>query len=91
VLVAVGTRRSTLGWSVLWQSAVPVTLGVGIAVATGVALGAVLLRILGSAVRISWFDVAALAGVGVVVVLAVTAASLPVLWRTMRPEGLRTE
>ena len=25
------------------------------------------------------------------VVLLVTAASLPVLWRTMRPEGLRTE
>ena len=76
---------------VLWQSAVPVALGIGIAVATGVALGAVLLRVLGSAVRISWFDVAALAGVGVAVVLAVTAASLPVLWRTMRPEGLRTE
>ena len=91
VLVAFGTRRSTLSWSVLWQSAVPVALGIGIAVATGVALGAVLLRVLGSAVRISWFDVAALAGVGVAVVLAVTAASLPVLWRTMRPEGLRTE
>ena len=27
VLVAFGTRRSTLGWSVLWQSAVPVALG----------------------------------------------------------------
>ena len=91
VLVAFGTRRSTLSWSLLWQSAVPVTLGIAIAVAAGVALGAVLLRILGSAVRISWFDVAALAGVGVVVVLVVTAASLPVLWRTMRPEGLRTE
>jgi hypothetical protein len=60
-------------------------------VTTGVALGAVLLRILGSAVTISWLDVATLAGVGVLVVLAVTSASLPVLWRTMRPEGLRTE
>ena len=91
VLVAFGTRRSTLSWSVLWQSAVPVALGIGIAVLTGIALGSVLLRILGSAVQISWTDVVALAGVGVIVVLLVTAASLPVLWRTMRPEGLRTE
>ena len=91
VLVAFGTRRSTLSWSVLWQSAVPVALGLGIAVATGIALGSVLLRILGATVQIAWADVAAMAGVGVVVVLLVTGASLPVLWRTMRPEGLRTE
>jgi hypothetical protein len=29
--------------------------------------------------------------VGAAVVLAVTAATLPLLWRTMRPEGLRWE
>ena len=69
VLVAFGTRRSTLSWSVLWQSALPVALGIGIAVATGIALGSVLLRILGTPVRVSWADVAAMAGVGVVVVL----------------------
>jgi hypothetical protein len=91
VLVAFGTRRSTLSWAVLWQSALPVALGIGIAATTGIALGSVLLRILGTPVRISWADVAAMAGVGVLVVLLVTAASLPVLWRTMRPEGLRTE
>ena len=91
VLVAFGTRRSTLSWSVLWQSALPVALGIGIAVTTGIALGSVLLRILGTPVQISWVDVAAMAGAGIVVVLLVTAASLPVLWRTMRPEGLRTE
>ncbi len=75
----------------LWQSAVPVALGIAIAVVTGIALGSVLLRILGTAVQVAWADVAAMAGVGVIVVLLVTAASLPVLWRTMRPEGLRTE
>ena len=32
VLVAFGTRRSTLSWSLLWQSAVPVALGLVIAV-----------------------------------------------------------
>jgi ABC-type lipoprotein release transport system permease subunit len=91
VLVAFGTRRSTLSWSVLWQSAVPIALGIGIAVLTGISLGAVLLGILDTGVRIAWGDVAAMAGVGLLVVLLVTAASLPVLWRTMRPEGLRTE
>ena len=29
VLVAFGTRRSTLSWSILWQSAVPVAFGLG--------------------------------------------------------------
>ena len=91
VLAAFGTRRSTLGWSVLWQSAVPVALGLGIAVLTGLALGALLLRTLDTAVHVGWVDVAGMAGVGAAVVLAVTAASLPVLLRTMRPEALRTE
>jgi hypothetical protein len=91
VLAAFGTRRSTLGWSVLWQSAVPVALGLGIAVLTGLALGALLLRTFDTAVHVGWVDVAGMAGVGAAVVLAVTAASLPVLWRTMRPDALRTE
>jgi hypothetical protein len=91
VLAAFGTRRSTLGWSVLWQSAVPVALGLAIAVLTGLTLGAVLLRIFDTAVHVGWLDVAGMAGVSAAVVLAVTAASLPVLWRTMRPEALRTE
>jgi ABC-type lipoprotein release transport system permease subunit len=91
VLVAFGTRRSTLSWSLLWQSAVPVALGIVIAVLTGIALGSVLLRILGTGVRIAWADVAAMAFVGAAVVLLVTVATLPVLWKTMRPEGLRTE
>src|SRR5919197_1154802 len=34
-LAAFGTRRATLGWSVLWQSAVPVALGLLLAIAAG--------------------------------------------------------
>lgn len=60
----------------LWQSAVPVALGSAIAEATRIAFGSVLLPILGSAVQASWADVATMAGVGVLVVLLVTAASL---------------
>ena len=92
VLVAFGTRRSTLGWSLLWQSAVPVG-----ARARGRGpdrprprRGAAadrrhrLPRRLARRAR-RW------SAVGAAVVVLVTAASLPVLFRTMRPEGLRTE
>ncbi|MFB6441614.1 ATP-binding cassette domain-containing protein [Streptomyces sp. NPDC056411] len=47
VLVAFGTRRSTLGWSVLWQTAVPVVLGLALACAAGAGLGLALLRMAG--------------------------------------------
>jgi hypothetical protein len=91
VLVAFGTRRSTLGWSLLWQSALPVALGLAVAVLSGLGLGALLLGLIDAGFHVAWLDVAAMAGVGAAVVVIVTAASLPVLLRTMRPEGLRTE
>ncbi|MGK5632420.1 FtsX-like permease family protein [Streptomyces sp. URMC 123] len=90
-LVAFGTKRSTLGWSVLWQSAIPVALGLVLAAATGVGLGAVLLTMVGRPVVPDWPGLAAMTGIGGGVVLLVTALSLPPLWRMLRPEGLRTE
>ena len=57
VLVAFGTRRSTLSWSLLWQSAVPVGLGLAVAVLTGLGLGAVLLRLVGTGFHVAWLDV----------------------------------
>jgi hypothetical protein len=91
VLAAFGTRRATIGCSVLWQAAVPVALGLALAVAAGAALGAVLLRVVHSDGVLDWGAVATLAGVGAAVVLGVTALSLPPLWRVMRADGLRTE
>jgi hypothetical protein len=91
VLAAFGTRRATLGWSVLYQAAVPVALGLLLAVAAGAGLGALLLAVVDAPMAIDWGAVAALAGAGGAVVLAVTALSLPPLWRVMRPDGLRTE
>ncbi|MEU4844935.1 ABC transporter permease [Streptomyces gilvosporeus] len=90
VLVAFGTRRATLGWSVLWQTAVPVALGLALSVVGGVGLGIVLLRLAGRPVltwSVIWPPVAA----GAALVVLVTALSLPPLWRMMRPDGLRTE
>lgn len=90
-LVAFGTRRSTMGWSILWQTLVPVVLGLLLATALGLGLGGLLL----ATVHVPFH--ADLAGIGIVcgiaggVVLLVTAASLPALWRLMRPDGLRFE
>ncbi|MGW7440243.1 FtsX-like permease family protein [Streptomyces sp. NPDC054849] len=90
-LVAFGTKRSTLCLSVLWQTAVPIALGLGLAAVVGVGLGAVLMRMAGRAVRIDWLPVAEMTGVGAGLVALVTVLSLPPLLRLMRPDGLRTE
>ncbi|WP_308312234.1 FtsX-like permease family protein [Streptomyces sp. ICN903] len=91
VLVAFGTRRSTLGWSVLWQTALPVALGLFLAAAGGIGLGAVLLKLVSVPVAVHWTSLVAMTGTGAGVVLLVTLLSLPPLWRMMRPDGLRTE
>jgi hypothetical protein len=90
-LAAFGTSRATLGWSVLWQTAVPVALGLVLAVTTGLGLGSVLLRMTEQPVVVNWSVVAGIAAIAGLVVLAVTALTLPVLWRLVRPAGLRTE
>ncbi|MHC3815516.1 ABC transporter permease [Streptomyces sp. DT9] len=90
VLVAFGTRRTTLGWSVLWQTAIPVVIGLAVAVAGGLALGATLCWMVGKEVT-DWVLFLPLAGAGAALILLVTLLSLPALWRMMRPEGLRSE
>ncbi|MGW9171571.1 FtsX-like permease family protein [Streptomyces decoyicus] len=90
VLVAFGTRRADLGWSVLWQTAVPVALGLGLAVVGGCGLGLTLLRLVGKSSP-DWSVIWPMTGAGAALVLVVTLLSLPPLWRLMRPEGLRTE
>ncbi|MFB6779216.1 FtsX-like permease family protein [Streptomyces sp. NPDC056352] len=90
VLVAFGTRRTTLGWSVLWQTAVPVVVGLVVAVAGGLGLGAVMIRMIAKKVT-DWWLFLPMIGAGAGLILLVTLVSLPALWRLMRPDGLRTE
>jgi len=90
-LVAFGTRRRTLAWSIVWQTAVPVTLGLLLAVSLGLVVGVLLLRIVNEPVSVDWSVIALVSGIAAVVVLAVTVLSLPSLWRLMRADGLRTE
>ena len=91
VLVAFGTRRGALAWSVLWQTAVPVLPGLLPACAGGIGLGAALLAMVGEPFRVDWGGIPGLSAVGGAVVLIVTLLSLPPLWWLMRPDGLRTE
>ncbi|MEV6807242.1 FtsX-like permease family protein [Streptomyces sp. NPDC051132] len=90
-LVAFGTRRRTLGLSVLWQTAVPITLGLLLAAAVGLTLGTVLLKMTATPVLVDWTGVLAMTGAGAAVVLTVTLLTLPPLLRMARPTGLRTE
>ncbi|MDT0400605.1 MULTISPECIES: ABC transporter permease [Streptomyces] len=90
-LVAFGTRRRTLSLSVLWQTAIPIGLGLLLAATVGTTLGTVLLRMTSTPVTVDWTSVLQMTGIGAGVVLAVTLLSLPPLLRMMRPDGLRTE
>ncbi|MEV0206335.1 FtsX-like permease family protein [Streptomyces sp. NPDC050788] len=90
-LVAFGTRRRTLSLSVLWQTAIPIALGLLLASVVGLTLGAVLLKMTGTTVSVDWASVLSMTGIGAAVVLTVTVLSLPPLLRLMRPDGLRTE
>ncbi|MFJ7956619.1 FtsX-like permease family protein [Streptomyces sp. NPDC096319] len=89
-LVAFGTRRSTLSWSVLWQTAVPILIGLVLSVAGGLGLGVVLLK-LGGLPVLDWWGFLPVVGIGLGLIAAVTVLSMPVLWRLMRADGLRTE
>lgn len=90
-LVAFGTKRSTLSLSVLWQTALPIGLGLALATVVGLALGTVLMQMASVPIRIDWTSVLSMIGIGGGVAVLVTLLSLPPLLRLMRPDGLRTE
>ncbi|GAB3736409.1 FtsX-like permease family protein [Nocardiopsis nanhaiensis] len=91
VLTAFGTRRRTLVASVLWQTALPVLLGIAVATAVGTALGAALMGLTGLPVGFDLTAVLLIAGSGTGAVFLATLLAVPALLRTMRPEGLRSE
>ncbi|MDR7276030.1 FtsX-like permease family protein [Catenuloplanes atrovinosus] len=91
VLVAFGTRRATLTGSILYQVAIPVLLGMVLAILTGAGLGVILQTAAGAPVSLDWPGIALTSGAAVLVILLATIASLPLLWRLTKPTGLRTE
>jgi predicted lysophospholipase L1 biosynthesis ABC-type transport system permease subunit len=90
-LAALGTPQGLLHRSMLLQTAVPVVLGLALALVTGVGLGAFLLRLIGEPVRFSAGPVLGILAAGLAVVPVVTLLTAPALRRLTRPDGLRTE
>lgn len=90
-LSAFGTPWSVLARSILWQTAVPVALGLSVSVIVGLGLGALLLAIGSQPMVVDWSAVAAMAAAGAGVIGIVTLLSLSPAARLMRPDGLRTE
>ncbi|MFD7365922.1 FtsX-like permease family protein [Nocardiopsis alba] len=91
VLTAFGTRRRTLIASVLWQTTLPVLLGIVLAAVAGTALGALALIAVDLPVTFAPVDILIITGAGVVVAMLTTLLAVPALLRTMSPEGLRSE
>ncbi len=91
VLAASGVPRRTLALSLLWQNSVPALVAVVLAVASGMGLGALLLRILSEPVSFDWAGIGLFSAATGVAVLVVTALTLPSLRRATTAEGLRAE
>ncbi|MFE7529147.1 FtsX-like permease family protein [Kitasatospora sp. NPDC057542] len=91
VLNAVGTRRRVLGLSVLWQTLVPMALGLVLAAVAGLLMGAVLQYSAGVSADVDWGTMLAMSAIAAGAVLLTTALGLPQLLRLMRPSALRYE
>jgi hypothetical protein len=91
VLAAFGTRRATIAWSMFWQAAIPVAGGLLLAVAVGIALGAMLSAVVDLSPQFDWGAIGLMLAAGAAVIVMVTALTLPTLTKMMRPEALRVE
>lgn len=88
---ASGVPRTVLARSLLWQTALPVAIGVVAAVATGIGLAWLVLRMTSTSMVLDWSDITVFCAAAVVLVLFVTAATLPALRNATRLSALRTE
>jgi predicted lysophospholipase L1 biosynthesis ABC-type transport system permease subunit len=91
MLSASGVPRAVLARSLLWQVAVPVVLGVLAAIVTGVGLALLVLNLTSTPILLDWADVGVFSAAAVLLVLLVTAATLPALRNATRLAALRTE
>ena len=90
-LAASGVPTGTLARSLLWQNTVPVLLAVAVAVVTGIGLAELVFRLIDEPFTMDWPGVALYSGVATVLVLLVTATTLPTLRSATRLAALRTE
>ena len=91
ILTASGVQRGVLGRSLLWQVALPIGLGVVVALVTGIGLAALVLRLSNERLGIDWPGVAVLCGGAVALCMLVSAMTMPFLRSATRLTSLRTE
>ncbi|MFJ2374580.1 FtsX-like permease family protein [Streptomyces sp. NPDC087769] len=91
MLVALGTRRRTLGCSLLWQTVLPVAAGLLVAAPVGTILGSALLGTVGRTATFDWDIMLAITGFGATAVVVVTLLTLPALRRATKSDELRHE
>ncbi|WP_052371426.1 FtsX-like permease family protein [Amycolatopsis taiwanensis] len=92
-LRAAGIPHGVLQRSLLWQNAVPMVVGVVTAVAGGLGISWLLLRLIDDSMpwQVNGTFVAFVAVAALVLVLVVTAAALPILKSVTRLDALRAE
>ncbi|GAA1018762.1 MULTISPECIES: FtsX-like permease family protein [Amycolatopsis] len=90
-LSASGVPIGVLARGSLWQTAVPVVVGVVLAVGAGLGLTAPILRLAKMPMMVDGGVLAGLAGAAVAAVLLVTALTLPLLRQVTRLDTLRSE
>lgn len=90
-LAAAGVPRAVLARSMLWQNAILAAIALLLADVVGVALGALLLPLAESGVRVDWPAVATLTAAALGTVALTTLLTLPAVRAATHPGGLRTE
>jgi predicted lysophospholipase L1 biosynthesis ABC-type transport system permease subunit len=91
VLAASGVQKGVLARSLLWQVALPLTLGVAVALATGMGLAAMVIQQMDEALAIDWSGIAILCAGALTLSLLVSATTLPFLRSATRLTTIRTE
>jgi hypothetical protein len=91
VLAASGVPRGVLGRSLLWQVALPIGLGVLVALVTGIGMAKLVMRLAGEPMDVDWAGIALLSGAAIVLSLLVSAMTMPFLRSATRLTALRTE
>jgi ABC-type antimicrobial peptide transport system permease subunit len=91
MLTASGVPRGVLGRSLLWQVALPIVLGVVVALLTGIGLAALVMRLTEDPMVVDWAGVSLLCAGAIALSLLVSAMTMPFLRNATRLSALRTE
>lgn len=91
MLTASGVPRGVLGRSLLWQVALPIVLGVLVALITGIGLAALVMRLSNDPLSVDWAGVSLLCAGAIALSLLVSAMTMPFLRNATRLSALRTE